>query len=98
MRDLTLLETSYLAVGLLLSLVLPLLTSFCGTPAAPRKFSLKIVWTGQILLAIAGLTVLASAALAPYAAASGCLSCLGCALLLLRELRNIRPALSRLRA
>jgi hypothetical protein len=98
MRELTLVETGYLAVGLLLCLVLPLLMSLSGPlPTAARKSCLKIVWTGQILLALAGLMILASASLAPYAAAAGCLSCLGCALLLWRKLRNLRPALSRLR-
>ena len=88
MRELTLSETSYLAGGLLLCLVLPLLTSIrAPVESATRRFCLKIVWTGQTLLAIAGLTVLVSPLFAPYAAMFGFASCIACALALHRRLR-----------
>lgn len=61
MRELTLLETGYLAGMLLLSLVLPLLMSICAPrDAATKKSCMKTVWIGQALLAVAGLGVLAS--------------------------------------
>ncbi len=88
MRELTLLETGYLAGGLLLCLVLPLLMSFCGPlDAAARKSCMKTVWTGQILLTIAGLTVLASPLFAPYAAGFGLGSCVACVFVLRRQFR-----------
>jgi hypothetical protein len=91
MRELTLLETGYLAGLLLLSSVLPLLLSFYGPrDAATRKSCLKTVWIGQGFGAFAGLTVLASAPAAPYAAALGVISCAGCALVLLRQVRAAR--------
>ncbi|MBC8002495.1 MAG: hypothetical protein H7X97_07895 [Opitutaceae bacterium] len=88
MRELTLLETGYLAGLLLLSLVLPLLMSF-GDPrdVAIRRHCLRIVCLGQGLGALAALTVLASAPFAPYAAGFGLASCLGCGLLLIRQFR-----------
>jgi len=91
MRELTLLETGYLAAGLLLSLVLPLLMSLRGPqdPAA-RRSCMRIVWTGQTLLALAGLTVLASAALAPYAAGFAFASYVGCVGLLFRQFQAAR--------
>jgi len=93
MRELTLLDTVYLAGGLLLCLVLPMLMSFRGPlDAATKRSSMKIVWTGQTLLTIAGLTVLASSLLAPYAAGFGLVSCITCALLLVRHFRTVRTA------
>ena len=93
MRELTLYETGYLAAGLLLCLALPLLMSFRGPQdATARRSCLRVVWTGQAFLALAGLTVLASAALAPYAATFAFVSCTGCVLLLLRQFRAARPA------
>jgi hypothetical protein len=91
MRELTLLETGYLAAGLPLCLVLPLLMSFRGPQdAAARRSCLRVVWTGQAFLALAGLTVLASATLAPYAAAFAVVSCIGCVSSLLREIQSVR--------
>lgn len=88
MRELDLLETGYLAGGLLLCLVLPLLVSFHGpVDMVARKSCMKTVWTGQILLTIAGLAVLASSQLAPYAAGFGLVSCIACALVLIRKFR-----------
>jgi hypothetical protein len=93
MRELTILETGYLAAGLLLSLVLPLLISFRGpVDAAARRECMKIVWTGQTLLTIAGLTVLVSPILAPYAAGLGLVGCIACAVLLLRRFQVVRTA------
>ena len=88
MRELTLLETGYLCGGLLLSLVLPLMISFWGSQdAATRRRGFRVVWAGQVLLTLAGLTVLASARLAPYAAAFGLMSSVVCGLVLLRLLQ-----------
>lgn len=93
MRELTLLETGYLAGGLLLCLVLPLLMSFRRPPdAAIKRSCMKIVWTGQTLLTMAGLTVLASSLLAPYAAMFGLVSCIACAFILHQQFRATRPA------
>lgn len=92
MRELTLLETGFLVGGLLLSLVLPLLVSFRGpTDAAIRRHSMKILWIGQGILAVAGLVVLTSASLAPYAAAFGLLSSVICVSLLLRRFQSLSP-------
>ena len=91
MRELSLLDTCYLAGLLLMSLVLPLLMSFCGPrdPAISKSY-IKKVWIGQALLALTGLAVLVSARVAPYAAAFGFISCVGCALALRRQFRSIR--------
>jgi hypothetical protein len=89
MRELTLFETGYLAGGLVLSLVLPLLMSVRNPQdAAIRRSSFKIVWVGQILLASTGLTVLAWASLAHYAAAVGLVSWMVCVPILHRKLRT----------
>ena len=93
MRELTLLETGYLAGLLLLSLVLPLLMSICGPrDAAARKPCMKTVWTGQAVGAVAGLAVLASGLVAPYATVFGVASCFACMVLLRRQFRATRPA------
>jgi hypothetical protein len=86
MRELTLIETGYLAGGLLLSLVLPLLASLRGPrdPSAARS-CVTILCAAQLLLALAGLSVLASAALAPYAAAGGLAGWTGGAFVLRRR-------------
>ena len=78
---------------LLLSLVLPLLMSTCGPrEAATKRSCMKTVWIGQALLAAAGLVVLASASVAPYATALGAMRCFCCTLVLLRQFRAIRSA------
>ena len=88
MRELTLLETGYLAGLLVLSLVLPMLLSIRDPQnAAIRRACLRTVWRGQLLGAMAGLTVLASATLAPYVAAFGLFSYMGCAFVLTRQFR-----------
>ena len=91
MRELTLIETCYLAGGLLLSLVLPLLVNFGGPDsAAARTSCMRTVWTGQFLLAFAGLAVLASGTLAFYAVAFGLVSWSWCVFVLLRQFRRSR--------
>jgi hypothetical protein len=92
MRELTLLETGYVAGMLLLSLVLPLTGTRAPRGAATKRFCMKLVWIGQALLAVAGLAVLTSASVAPYATAFGVLNCICCTFLLLRQFRAIRPA------
>src|SRR5215470_17221371 len=88
MRELTLFETGYLAGLLLLSLLLPLLLSFRGPhPEATKRLCMRTVWTGQWVLASAGLAVLVSTRIAPYAAAGGMFACFCCALVLLRQFR-----------
>lgn len=92
MRELTLPETGYLAGMLLLSLVLPLVMGARGLrEAATMGSCVKTVWIGQAVLAVAGLAVLASASVAPYATASGVMGCFCCTLILLRQVRAIRP-------
>jgi hypothetical protein len=88
MRELTFLETGYLAAGLLLCLTMPLLMSFRG-PHEPkaRKLGMKIVWTGQLLLAFTGLIVLLSSRTAPYAVALGFAGYIACTSTLFRRLR-----------
>lgn len=96
MRELTLLETGYLAGLLLLSLVLPLMMSLGGPRAArPRRSCMKTVWLGQACGALAGLAVLASAPAAPYAAVFGLMSSIGCALVLVRQFQVARTASGR---
>src|SRR5688572_16140518 len=88
MRDLTLIDTIYLAVLLLLSLVLPLLMSFHGPrEAVAGKRCLRIVWTGQAIGVLAGLAILVSAPTAAYAVAIGLASCICCAHGLLGQFR-----------
>jgi hypothetical protein len=92
MRELTLLETVYLCAGLLLCLVLPMMMSaYAPQNMATRRSCTKIVWTGQVLLAIAGMVVLFSAAAALYAVVIGSVSYLGCAFALRRKIRAARP-------
>lgn len=89
MRDLTLLETGFLAGGLVLCLVLPLLMSVRGPlGGAARESCMRIVWTGQAILTGACLAVLASSPVAPYAAALGLMGYTGCVGMLLRRLRS----------
>jgi hypothetical protein len=92
MRELTLLETGYLAGILLLSLVLPLLMSARNPRrASTRRACMNILWIGQALGAIAGVAALASASLAPYAFAFGATSCVCCALLMFRHFPKRAP-------
>ena len=91
-RELTLLETSFLAGLLLLSLVQPLLLSLRSPQAASTKRScLKLVWLGQVVGALAAVVVLASAPFAPYAAAFGFASYCACIFALCRQFRAMRP-------
>jgi len=92
MHELTLLETVYLCAGLLLCLVLPMMMSaYAPQNRAARRFCMKVVWTGQALLAVAGLVILFSEAAALYAIMIGSVSYLGCAFVLRRKLRAARP-------
>lgn len=93
MRELTLLESGYLAGMLLLSLLLPLLMSICGPrDAAIKRSCIRPVWIGQALLAVAGLAVLVSAPVAPYSLVLGVMSWICCTLVLLRRFRAVHPA------
>jgi hypothetical protein len=92
MRELTLLETSYLSGGLLLCVLLPVLMSFRAPQTLPaRRACLRTVWAGQTLLAAAGLMVLLSRPLSPHAAVLGLVSYLCCATVLFRQLRTELP-------
>lgn len=89
MRELTLIETGCFAGLLLLSLVLPLMLSFHAPPdVRHRKSCLRTVWIGQIILAIAGLLMLVSAVISPYAAGMGAAAYLICAFRLGIQLRT----------
>ena len=89
MRELTSLETGYLAGLLLLSLVLPVMMSLRGPHIeTARKSCLATVWLGQALCAIAAVVVQVSAAFAPYAAMCGLVSYAWCTLTLCRQLRS----------
>ena len=86
MRDMTLLDTGYLAGLLLFSLVLPLMLSLRAPGhVALRRSCTRIVWLGQALLGIAGVVVLASSAAAPFATLFGALSWGACAIVLHRQ-------------
>ena len=86
MRDMTLLDTGYVAGLLLLSLVLPLMVSLrTSRHSTSRRSHMRTVWLGQALLFIAGVVVLASSVVAPFATAFGAFSCLACALVLLKS-------------
>jgi len=92
MRDLTLLETIYLSVLLFLSLLPPLLMSFrAPKSAAARRSGMKIVWSGQMIGAVAALVVIVSGPTASYAVVSGLVGYITCILLLLRELPGGHP-------
>ncbi len=93
MRELTLLETGYLAGLLILSLMLPLLMSF-RSPSNPaiRRSCLKTVWMGQASGAFCAAALLMSAVAAPYAAALGLVAYAACALVLHRQLQPARNA------
>lgn len=88
MRELTLLETSYLAGLVLLSLLLPTMMSFRGPREAKRRRScMRTVWIGQVSCAAAGVAILAAPWKGPFAALLGLTICLGAALVLLRQSR-----------
>ena len=90
MRDMTLLDTLYLASLLLFSVVLPLMLSLrAPRPFALRRSCMRTVWLGQALLGIAGIVVMASSAATPFATLFGASSCGVCAVMLHRQLRLI---------
>lgn len=89
MRELTLLETGCLVGLLLLSLVLPLWISFRGRrEGAIRRADVRTVLIGQLLGAGAGVAILVSSAVTPYAVTFAGVSCLVCAWLLFRRGRS----------
>ena len=89
MRELTLLETGCLAGLLLLSLVLPLWISFRGRrEGAIWRADIRTVLIGQLLGAGAGVAILVSSAIAPYATGFAVVSCLVCAWILFRRSRS----------
>jgi hypothetical protein len=83
MRELTFLETGYLASLLLASLVLPVLFSVLGPIGKVRITAARIVWSGQIFLGLAGAVLLMSASLALPAAICGVVVVMMCASALL---------------
>ncbi len=88
MRSLELHDTLYLCYGLLICLILPMMMSvYSPGDRALRKFCIKIVWTGQLLLAMAGLVVLFSETAALYAIVIASVGYLACALALHRKLQ-----------
>jgi hypothetical protein len=90
MRELTLLESSYLAGMILLSLVLPLLMSISAAQdAAAKRSCMRTAWIGQAVLVVAGLAVLASASIAPYATVFGVMGCVCFTLVLLQQFQSI---------
>lgn len=91
MRELALYETGFLAVGLILSLALPLTMSAqrCLDEGTTR-FCTKVIWMAHLILALAGLTILASHPWAAYAAGVGLMGFVGCATALFRRLRVAR--------
>lgn len=93
MHALTPLETGFLAGGLVLCLVLPLLMSFRGPLDRGTKTAcMRIVWTGQTLLLLAGITVLASSFVAPFAALLGLMGYIACIIALLHQFSRARSA------
>lgn len=88
MREFELLDTACLSILLMLALVLPLMLTFRPPlDETLRKKCMRIVWTGQALLAAAGVLVLASSLLVPLATLLGALSIVFCALKLQRMTR-----------
>ena len=71
MRELSLLETGYLASLLLASLVLPVLLSALSPSGRARKTSTRIVWVGQLILGASGTTLLLSSTFSIFAAIFG---------------------------
>ena len=83
MRELTLLEIGYLASLLLASLVLPVLLSVLSPTGRTKTLSTRIVWTGQLFLSAAALTVLLAPPLTLFAAIFGVVIVMICASALL---------------
>jgi hypothetical protein len=94
MRELTLLETGYLASLLLASLVLPVLLSVLSPDGRTKILSTRIVWAGQLILSAAALTLLFSPPLTLFAAIFGVVVVMICASALL----CLRTAPSRTKA
>ncbi len=89
MRELSLLDTLSLCLLLVFSVILPLMLSFRPPfDTRHRKACLKIVWLGQLWLALAGIAIYASAATAPYATVLGASGYLLCVRTLLQRLHS----------
>jgi hypothetical protein len=83
MRELTLLETGYLASLLLASLVLPVLLSVLAPVGRVKIVSTRIVWTGQVIISLAALTLLFSPMYTLHAAVFGVVVVMICASVML---------------
>jgi len=79
MRELTLLETGYLASLLLAALVLPVLLSVLAPTGRVKVVSTRIVWIGQIIISLTALTLLLSPMYTLHAAVSGVVVVMICA-------------------
>lgn len=66
-----------------------MMSAYASLDMSVRKSCKKIVWTGQVVLAIAGLVVLFSSSAALYAIVIGSVSYLGCVVMLYRKLRAL---------
>lgn len=76
MRELSLPDTLGICLLLLLSFVLPLMLSFRSPLDAQHKIvCLKLVWAGQIWIALSGIAIYTSAIATPYAMILGTLGC-----------------------
>ena len=90
MREMTLIDTGYLCVLLVLCLVLPLMVSLrSGRDPSVKRGSMTIVWVGQGIGVLSGLAVLASSTAAPYATGFGVMGCIWGALVLHRQRRQV---------
>lgn len=87
-RELSLFDTGLLSVLLCLSLVLPMVMSLRNPRRELGRDCIKMVWAGQLVGALAGVIVLVSARLAPFAVGIAVVSCLGLAAKLLRKTRS----------
>jgi hypothetical protein len=95
MRDLTLLETGYLASLLLASMVLPVLLSVLAPIGRTKILSTRIVWAGQLILSGAALTLLLLPTATLFAAAFGVVVVMICASALLCLRTKPMPAKAR---
>jgi RNA polymerase sigma factor (sigma-70 family) len=92
-HELTLLETACLCGGVLLSLVLPLMMhGYVPQERVSRKSCMRVVWIGQMLLAVGILVLRYWEAAGIYAMALSTVSYLFCAVVLRRKLRAAQHA------
>jgi hypothetical protein len=91
LHELKPLEAGWMCGGLLLCLVLPfMMKGYVPQEKVTRKSCLRVVWTGQMILAFGGLVLRFSEAAGVYAMALSALSYLFCAMLLRRKIRDAR--------